>query len=155
MSSYYAYVDKVDSDVQDIFLEFHCLLMNTAGGWVHLRSQQFRNALAESRVPAISLKSSLKRFREQLPGIGEGRESNWYELHTNKEQRGLPADLYADENAAGDAIFVERIEPLSPLIADSLKNTNQFRYSRCSLWRERLQPVDCTKLLILNLLCFF
>lgn len=126
MSNYYAYVDKADTDERDIFLEFHCLPIRPVNDWTGMYNQQFRNILAESQVPAIILNSSLKRFRQQFPDINEDQESNWYQRHTNKEQRGLPADLYADENAPGDELFVDRLEPLDPAIAASLEALTSF-----------------------------
>lgn len=121
MSDYYAYVDKSNAEEENIFLEFHCLPVLTAGDWPTLGSQQFRNILLESKIPVISLGSTQAGLRERLPFQQAGDlESDWYRLRTNTQQRGLPADLFPDENAEANPIFIEELIPLPPETADAL-----------------------------------
>jgi len=121
MNTYYAYVDKGESNEENVFLEFHCLPVRTGTDWPSMNVQQFRNILLESQVPVISLDSSPARLSDFVPAQrAENLESDWYLLKTSTEQRGLAADLFVDENAEGNPVYIEELIPVPPNVADTL-----------------------------------
>lgn len=111
---YYGHIDKVEiADLNNPYIEFHCLQKNMADKILQAGFVDFNNSLLEIPSIVITLENNLAAIQKfsTFENILDA-ESNWVLLTTNDSQEGLQADLFVENQEQQTLIFLASISPI-------------------------------------------